>query len=94
MLVVFQYFSAHLAGVVILPQHCPGQTVTRALVSPVSVAAGVLAGAVPVVQQALVDIQTVDGTTEPCLALGRKGQFERQPDSQVFWNNENIGIIC
>ena len=66
---VFYYFSAHLTGVVVLPQHSPGQTVTGALVSPVSVGAGVLAGTVAVVQQTLVDIQTVDGPTEPCLAL-------------------------
>ena len=67
---------------VVLPQYSAGQTVTGALVSPVSVGAGVLAGAVAVVQQTLVDIQTVDGPTEACLALGRKGQFERQSDSQ------------
>ena len=85
---------SHLTGVVVLPQHSPSQALTGALVSPVSVGAGVLAGAVPVVQQTLVDVQTVDGPTEPCLTLGRKGQFERQSDSQVFWKNENIGIIC
>ena len=77
---------------VVLPQYSAGQTVTGALVSPVSVGAGVLAGAVAVVQQTLVDIQTVDGTTEPCLALGRKGQFERQ--SARCLGNENMEIIC
>ena len=45
---------SHLTGVVVLPQHSPSQALTGALVSPVSVGAGVLAGAVPVVQQALV----------------------------------------
>ena len=57
---------------IVLPQHSPGQTVTGALISPVSVGAGVLAGTVSVVQQALVDVQAVDGATEPCLALGRE----------------------
>ena len=79
---------------IVLPQHSAGQALTGALVSPVSVGAGVLAGTVAVVQQTLVDVQTVDGPTEPSLTLGRKGQFERQPDSQVFLKNENIGIIC
>ena len=64
---------------IVLPQDGAGQVVTGALVSPVSIGAGILAGSVSVVQQTLVDVQTVDGPTEPGLALGRKGQFERQP---------------
>ena len=77
---------------IVLPQHSPGQTVTGALISPVSVGAGVLAGTVSVVQQALVDVQAVDGPTEPGPALGRKGQFERQSDSQVFWKVKTLEL--
>ena len=54
---------------IILPQHSPSQTITGALVSPVSVGAGVLAGPVSVVEETLVDIQAVDGTTETGPAL-------------------------
>ena len=79
---------------IVLPQHSPGQVLTAALVAALSVGAGVLAGTVAVVQQTLVDVQTGDGPTEPGLALGRKGQFERQPGEPGVLKNQNIGIIC
>ena len=79
---------------IVLPQHSPGQVLTAALVAALSVGAGVLAGTVAVVQQTLVDVQTGDGATEPGLALGRKGQFERLVRQPGVWKNQNSGIIC
>ena len=60
---------------VVLPQYSAGQTVTGALVSPVSVGAGVLAGAVAVVQQTLVHIEAGDGAAVAGRALGGWGHY-------------------
>ena len=53
----------------VLSELSSGEVFTAALISPVSVGAGVLAGPVSVVKETLVDIQAVDGTTETGPAL-------------------------